>query len=85
MAARSDSEGRPGGFQVAGTENPADLLTKHLPVDTMLKHMAALNMEFPAERASVAPCLSLVSKAVGGHDGWSGDDVYATQRHTEPR
>ena len=33
--------------KVAGAENPADLLTKHLAVETMLKHMAALNMKFP--------------------------------------
>ena len=72
-------------YKVAGAENQADLMTKHLPADTMLKHMAALNIEVPAERTSLAPSSSLASKAVSGHDGWSGDGVYAIQNHTEPR
>ena len=37
--------------KVAGTENLADVLTRRLPVDTMLKHAAALKMEFPTGRA----------------------------------
>ena len=58
--------------KVAGAENPADLMTKHLAVETMLKHMAALNMEFPVGRASLALSLSHVHRAANNSSKGTG-------------
>ena len=43
--------------QIPGSENPADLLTKHVPKDIMLKHMAFLGLKSEAGRAGSAPTL----------------------------
>ena len=60
-------------------------MTKHLPVDIMLKHMAALNMEFPVGRTSFAPSLNLLHQAANSRSEWIGDEVCAKQSHAEPR
>ena len=43
--------------KVAGADNPADLLTKHVSKDQMLKHMEAMNIRSEVGRASGAPSL----------------------------
>ena len=43
--------------KIPGSENPADLLTKHVPKDIMLKHMAFLGLKSEAGRAGSAPTL----------------------------
>ena len=70
--------------KVAGAENPADLLTKHLAVESMLKHMAALNMEFPSGRARLAPTLSNINSN-SSNSKMVGSEMYARQRHDEAR
>ena len=41
--------------KIPGAENPADLLTKHVPKDVMLKHMAFMGLTSEGGRASSAP------------------------------
>ena len=43
--------------KVAGSENPADLLTKHVSRELMLKHMTAIGVFGESGRASSAPTL----------------------------
>ena len=43
--------------KVLGSENPADLLTKHVPRETMCKHMAFLNLVSEEGRPVSAPTL----------------------------
>ena len=43
--------------KVLGSENPADLLTKHVPRETMRKHMAFLNLVPEEGRPMPAPTL----------------------------
>jgi hypothetical protein len=47
-------------FKVAGTENPADLLTKHLPRETIDRHLTAVSMIRQEGRAATAPEAQLV-------------------------
>ena len=44
-------------YKVLGTDNPADLLTKHLPRDAVDKHIAAFNTTRQGGRAESAPQL----------------------------
>ena len=46
--------------KVAGTENPADLMTKHLSFDVMAKHVEKLNFNLNKDRAKTAPKLDYV-------------------------
>ena len=41
--------------KIAGTLNPADILTKHVPQDVLQKHLPAACMCFPSGRAAAAP------------------------------
>ena len=41
--------------KVAGTLNPADILTKHVPQDTLHRHLHAACLSFPSGRAAAAP------------------------------
>lgn len=43
--------------KIPGAENPADLLTKHVPKDVMLKHMAFMGLASEEGRAASAPTL----------------------------
>jgi hypothetical protein len=47
--------------KVAGTENPADLMTKHLSFEVMAKHVEKLYFNLNKDRAKTAPKLALVS------------------------
>ncbi len=44
--------------KVDGKQNPADLLTKHLPQNELQKHLEALSVETSATRADLAPQLA---------------------------
>ena len=44
--------------KVLGTDNPADCLTKHVDRATMLKHLAAMGLEYESGRADSAPQLA---------------------------
>ena len=43
--------------KVPGANNPADLLTKHLPKEAVVRHMATLGMEVRDDRSAIAPLL----------------------------
>ena len=43
--------------KVPGSENPADILTKHVPRDVMKKHMTALGLVVEEGRALSAPTI----------------------------
>jgi hypothetical protein len=47
-------------FKVAGAENPADLLTKHLPRETIDRHLTAVSAIRQEGRAATAPEAQLV-------------------------
>ena len=44
--------------KVLGSENPADVLTKHVDLSTLLKHLARMGLEFEGGRAESAPTLA---------------------------
>ena len=50
--------------KVAGADNPADLVTKHLNADTMRKHMERVGVRTSGGRARSAPILGVL-----GHRG----------------
>ena len=58
-------------LKVLGTDNPADLMTKHLGQEVLTKHSYALGITFPGGRAETAPNLHNVnvSKAL-----WEDED-----------
>ncbi len=68
--------------QVGTDENMADLLTKSLKPETMLRHMEALGIEVEAGRAATA----LKIQAVERRDSWArkGREVWQRQ-HDKPR
>ena len=43
--------------KVLGADNPADLITKHVPRDVMRKHMEMIGMKSEAGRAQSAPTI----------------------------
>ena len=43
--------------KVPGSENPADILTKHVSKDVMYKHMEAMGLRAEDGRAASAPTL----------------------------
>ena len=44
--------------KVAGADNPADMLTKHVARDLVMKHMTALSLAYEDGRAESAPAIS---------------------------
>ena len=50
-------------LKVLGTDNPADLMTKHLGQEVLTKHSLKLGVTFPGGRAETAPNLHNVSVA----------------------
>ncbi len=52
--------------KVLGVDNPADLMTKYLNVETIDRHCNKLNVSFPGGRAAAAPNLNVIfeTKAV---------------------
>ena len=62
-------EKRLGFKKVLGTENPSDLLTKHLPSETLEKHMSAMRATFEVGRAASAPGVSSVENASDSYLG----------------
>ena len=50
-------EGKVKVWKVKGTENPADILTKHVSRDLLAKHMAPMGLTQERGRASSAPSL----------------------------
>ena len=63
-------------YKVLGAENPADLMTKYLSVENIVKHCQCLEIEFPGGRASTAPALHNVLhvRALWQEDETTDDD-----------
>ena len=66
--------------KVRTEDNPADILTKYLKSETLLKHTEALGGRLETRRADGA----LRIAAVGRSDRWLEDDDW-TRVHTKPR
>ena len=49
-------------FKISGDYNPADLLTKHVARDHLLRHSAAMGAYFEGGRAKSAPQLNLLAR-----------------------
>ena len=71
--------------KVSGQDNPADLMTKHLAADVMLKHSWTLCLEFLDGRAELAPTLSGDSRGNRPSDDWSHAGLYVVRRHDRLR
>ena len=83
--------------KVLGTENPADLLTKHLAASDMVRHLEALGVTTRGDRAEAAPQLATVqgqqrarqqeacSRRRPPEDAWQHDGSEATRVHWRPR
>ena len=78
--------------KVPGPENPADLMTKYLPVNDMAKHLEFLAVECRANRAEAAPRLAMAQQAP--QDRWQGgeeprrrrrQDGELKRKHAKPR
>ncbi len=54
--------------KVSGEENPADLLTKHVPAELIARHCAAIGMDRLDSRAASAPALDLIKAE---SDAWN--------------
>jgi len=79
--------------KVAGTENPADLMTKHLSFEIMAKHVEKLNFNLNKDRAKTAPKLEYVggeyflavasAVSIGSWTPQSSEQM--TRQHVKPR
>ena len=82
---------RHGDFQVQkvnGKENPADLLTKHLPAPEVRVHMESLGFATSTSRATLAPRLNgLHGEDIdyAGEDEWRLQEHYVIREHRRPR
>ncbi len=68
--------------KVAGIDNPADLMTKHLAAVDIERHIEHLNFERHSDRASAAPRLGAV---IAAEDEWIEDELTVTRIHSRPR
>ena len=57
-------------FKVKGEDNPADLMTKHLSRETMIRHLKFLGAELREGRAKVAPQRKKHKRIVGEDIDW---------------
>ncbi len=67
--------------KVSSNKNPADLLTKHLKAELILRHLEALNCEVSDGRAATAPML----QQVRSRDYWIGKGVQWARAHCKHR
>ena len=68
--------------KVAGIDNPADLMTKHLAAVDIERHIEHLNFERHSDRASATPRLGAV---IAAEDEWIEDELTVTRIHSRPR
>ncbi len=81
--------GELGACKVPGTQNPADMMMKHLPAADILRYSDDLCLALHDTRAEMAPNLSHVSGIDvddNGVDEWGdGDNGGVVRTHTRPR
>ena len=46
--------------KIPGEENPADVLTKNVPADILMRHLESMNVELKDDRAETAPNLMAI-------------------------
>ena len=63
--------------KVDGTKNPSDLLTKHLTVAVIEKHLEFLNLEFREGRAEKAANLHELSRARRQEESIKGNKIFS--------
>ena len=73
--------------KVPGKANPADLLTKHLPIHEVLVHMEHLGFRTSRTRAALAPQLSMMGPECenNGRDDWQEVGNEVIREHRCPR
>ena len=76
--------------KIAGEDNPADLLTKHLAVQLLNWHMEALCIDLRMDRAETAPQLNALMDVEsdndeGKADEWKGGNEEFIRHHRRPR
>ncbi len=82
---------RRGDFQVRkvpGKQNPADLLTKHLPAQEIQSHMESLGFVTSASRAALTPQLSSLGARAARktqEDAWKIEGYGVIREHRRPR
>ncbi len=69
--------------KVAGTENPADLMTKYLSAPDMAKHLEHLSIERRSNRADAAPKLAVAQQT--RRDAWRNRAGELSRAHERPR
>ena len=74
--------------KVCGPNNPADLLTKHLPAQDIVRHSEAIGVTLHSDRADMAPELagtSTVSVDNAPEDQWVENTEEVERQHKRPR
>ncbi len=74
--------------KVLGTDNPADLMTKHLAAQEVERHVETLGFERYQDRAEKAPMLAPIAEAKvrgGAIDEWSDSGIKVVRIHHKPR
>ena len=74
--------------KVPGTQNPADMLTKHLPAGDIQRYSEELGIAIHDDRTEVAPNLAHVSTAAADdndYDHWVHHDDCLDRVHVRPR
>ena len=74
--------------KVPGQNNPADMMTKHVPAVDILKHTEDLCITLHTSRAEIAPTLSSIATVNGDNgdkDHWEVVEDVAKRVHQRPR
>ncbi len=71
--------------KVLGTDNPADLMTKHLAAQDVERHADHLSLERYQDRAESAPMLSSLRHTGTESDAWTEEGQVVTRIHAKPR
>ena len=73
--------------KIPGEENPADVLTKNVPADILMRHLESMNIELKDDRAESAPNLMMIQGDPQGGPGdiWELGRAQITRHHERPR
>ena len=73
--------------KIPGEENPADVLTKNVSADIMMRHLDSMNVELRDDRAKTAPNLMVMlgDPQGGPGDSWHEGESQVTRHHERPR
>ena len=69
--------------KIAGKENPADLMTKHLSAEDMTKHAEKLGYEMRSDRSDKSLKINAIIEVV--KDEWRNDEQCVIRHHKQPR